>query len=83
MAVTLGEKAGLRDPVTLHNFYVPAGGDEPDPAMNEKFAHKLGFLDELHAMQKSAPEDPANARSSSATSTSRRSSTTSGATNKC
>ena len=32
IAVTLGEKAGLRDPVTLHNFYVPAGGDEPDPA---------------------------------------------------
>ncbi len=28
----LGERAGLRDPVTLHNFYVPAGGDIPDPA---------------------------------------------------
>ncbi|HKG00022.1 MAG TPA: endonuclease/exonuclease/phosphatase family protein, partial [Xanthobacteraceae bacterium] len=24
IAVTLGERAGLRDPVTLHNFYVPA-----------------------------------------------------------
>src|SRR6201989_358254 len=23
----LGERAGLRDPVTLHNFYVPARGD--------------------------------------------------------
>ncbi|WP_204271854.1 hypothetical protein, partial [Escherichia coli] len=32
-----------------HNFYVPAGGDEPDPAINEKFAHKLGFLDEMEA----------------------------------
>lgn len=32
---------------TLHNFYVPAGGDEPDPAINEKFAHKLAFLDEM------------------------------------
>ena len=31
VAATLGERAGLRDPVTLHNFYVPAGGDEPDP----------------------------------------------------
>ena len=31
IAVTFGERAGLRDPVTLHNFYVPAGGDEPDP----------------------------------------------------
>src|SRR3982075_591874 len=55
IAVTLGEKAGLHDPVTLHNFYVPAGGDEPDPAINEKFAHKLAFLDELHAMTKLRP----------------------------
>ncbi|TNE65148.1 MAG: exodeoxyribonuclease III [Alphaproteobacteria bacterium] len=31
----------------LHNFYVPAGGDEPDPAINDKFAHKLRFLDEM------------------------------------
>ena len=46
----VSEKAGLRDPVTVHNFYVPAGGDEPDPAVNVKFAHKLAFLDELHAM---------------------------------
>jgi exodeoxyribonuclease-3 len=47
IAVTLGERAGLADPVTVHNFYVPAGGDEPDPAINEKFAHKLAFLDEM------------------------------------
>jgi exodeoxyribonuclease-3 len=45
--VVFGERAGLRDPVTLHNFYVPAGGDEPDPQINEKFAHKLAFLDEM------------------------------------
>ncbi len=32
---------------TIHNFYVPAGGDEPDPAINDKFAHKLQFLDEM------------------------------------
>ena len=32
ISVVLGEQAGLRDPITLHNFYVPAGGDEPDPA---------------------------------------------------
>lgn len=31
----------------LHNFYVPAGGDEPDPAVNDKFAHKLQFLAEM------------------------------------
>ena len=33
----------------LQNFYVPAGGDEPDPARNVKFAHKLQFLDEVRA----------------------------------
>jgi exodeoxyribonuclease-3 len=47
ISVTLGERAGLRDPITLHNFYVPAGGDEPDPDINPKFAHKLSFLDEM------------------------------------
>src|SRR5437016_8958357 len=47
VVVTLGERAGLRDPIRVHNFYVPAGGDEPDPEVNEKFAHKLGFLDEM------------------------------------
>ena len=34
-------------PLTLHNLYVPSGGDEPDPGVNVKFAHKLQFLDEL------------------------------------
>lgn len=33
--------------VEIHNFYVPAGGDEPDPEKNDKFAHKLGFLNEV------------------------------------
>ncbi len=55
MAVVLGERAGLRDPVTLHNFYVPAGGDEPDPQANEKFAHKLSFLDEMTACEAIRP----------------------------
>jgi exodeoxyribonuclease-3 len=32
--------------IELHNLYVPAGGDVPDPAVNDKFAHKLGFLTE-------------------------------------
>lgn len=31
----------------LHNLYVPAGGDEPDPEANDKFAHKLDFVDEM------------------------------------
>lgn len=34
-------------PMTVHNFYIPAGGDEPDPEINPKFRHKLGFLAEL------------------------------------
>ena len=36
-----------RKPVTVHNLYVPSGGDEPDPEINVKFAHKLQFLAEL------------------------------------
>lgn len=30
--------------IEVHNLYVPAGGDEPDPDINDKFAHKLDFL---------------------------------------
>lgn len=36
-----------RGPLTVHNFYIPAGGDLPDPELNPKFRHKLGFLAEL------------------------------------
>jgi exodeoxyribonuclease-3 len=35
--------------IELHNIYVPAGGDIPDPGANSKFAHKLQFLDEVTA----------------------------------
>jgi len=34
----------LENGVELHDFYVPAGGDVPDPDVNTKFAHKLDFL---------------------------------------
>ncbi len=44
ISISLGDKK----PVTIHNLYVPSGGDEPDPKINEKFAHKLKFIDELH-----------------------------------
>src|SRR5438552_14313154 len=47
ISVAFGEKAQLAKPLVLHNFYVPAGGDIPDPALNPKFAHKLAFLDEM------------------------------------
>ncbi|MCC3244124.1 exodeoxyribonuclease III [Methylocystis sp. WRRC1] len=44
IAVEIEAKSG---PIMLHNFYVPAGGDEPDVEINPKFAHKLDFLDEM------------------------------------
>lgn len=47
MAVTLAEGAGAAAGITVHNFYVPAGGDIPDPAVNPKFEHKLHFLDSM------------------------------------
>jgi exodeoxyribonuclease-3 len=37
----------LENGVELHNFYVPAGADIPDPILNPKFAHKLDFLREM------------------------------------
>ena len=39
---------GKDNTLKLHNFYVPAGGDEPDTDINLKFKHKLDFLDEMH-----------------------------------
>jgi exodeoxyribonuclease-3 len=39
--------ARLPGGTVLHNLYIPAGGDVPDPDENPKFAHKLQFLDEL------------------------------------
>jgi hypothetical protein len=39
--------ARLEDGTTIHNFYVPAGGDEPDREKNPKFGHKLDFLTEM------------------------------------
>jgi exodeoxyribonuclease-3 len=35
------------DGIRLHNIYIPAGGDVPDAAINDKFAHKLQFYAEL------------------------------------
>ncbi|MGY6633934.1 MAG: exodeoxyribonuclease III [Alkalilacustris sp.] len=39
----------------IHNLYIPAGGDMPDPQLNEKFAHKLQFLDELRDWGRDSP----------------------------
>ncbi len=37
----------LNNNIELHNFYVPAGGDEPDISINPKFEHKISFLNEM------------------------------------
>ncbi len=43
LGIDLDVKGG---PVTVHDFYVPAGGDIPDRKANPKFAHKLDFVAE-------------------------------------
>jgi exodeoxyribonuclease-3 len=45
--------AGARR-IRLHNFYVPAGGDEPDRAVNPKFGHKLDFIEEMKCLHAEA-----------------------------
>ena len=37
----------LENGVTIHNHYIPAGGDVPDREVNEKFGNKLDYLTEL------------------------------------
>jgi exodeoxyribonuclease-3 len=41
--------ARLPSGAVVHNLYIPAGGDVPDPGVNPKFAHKLDFIAELRA----------------------------------
>ncbi|WP_341211082.1 exodeoxyribonuclease III [uncultured Limimaricola sp.] len=45
----------LENGVTIHNFYVPAGGDEPDREKNVKFGQKLDYLthmrDDFHGQK--------------------------------
>ncbi len=48
----VGVELPLGGGIRLENFYVPAGGDVPDPVENDKFAHKLAFLDEMIAWSK-------------------------------
>jgi len=48
------EAGGLK--ILLHNFYVPAGGDEPDPEINWKFKHKLDFVQEMRGVIAEAGE---------------------------
>jgi exodeoxyribonuclease-3 len=46
-AVSVEFESGPMAGIELANFYVPAGGDIPDPEVNERFAHKLSFLDQI------------------------------------
>lgn len=39
--------ARLENGVTIHNMYIPAGGDVPDREVNEKFGQKLDFVSEM------------------------------------
>ncbi len=43
---TVIDIGGAKD-FEFHNFYIPAGGDEPDIETNDKFAHKLDFIDRM------------------------------------
>lgn len=54
---TLLEAEGRK--IRVHNVYAPAGGDEPDPAINPKFAHKMNFLQEMETLR-AAHEDGAS-----------------------
>ena len=31
----------------FHNFYIPAGGDKADPDINDKFKHKMDFIENM------------------------------------
>jgi exodeoxyribonuclease-3 len=48
--------SGVVAGVEIQNFYIPAGGDLPDRALNEKFDHKLDFYERLTA--ETARRDP-------------------------
>lgn len=48
---------GFTKPIEVHCIYIPAGGDEADRTINEKFAHKLDFIAELDAMFKANHSD--------------------------
>lgn len=47
--------ARLENGVVIHNFYVPAGGDIPDRAANEKFGQKLDYLAAMRDHFRSQP----------------------------
>lgn len=49
LAVRLQPYEGFNHAPIIHNFYVPAGGDVPDPEVNNRFKNKMTYL---QAMEK-------------------------------
>jgi exodeoxyribonuclease-3 len=49
--------SGVIGGVEVQNFYIPAGGDAPDRALNPKYDHKLDFFERLTRAM--AARDPA------------------------
>ncbi|MBD0865419.1 MAG: endonuclease/exonuclease/phosphatase family protein [Rhodobacteraceae bacterium] len=49
--------AQLENGITIHNFYIPAGGDVPEREVNEKFGQKLDYLTSMRDWFRS--ENPA------------------------
>jgi exodeoxyribonuclease-3 len=41
--------AMLDNGIELHNFYIPAGGDLPDPELNSKFKYKLQYIQNVRS----------------------------------
>jgi len=50
--------ATLPGGVRVENYYVPAGGDIPDPEANPKFRDKLAFMDALIAQSSAQKKGP-------------------------
>ena len=51
--------ARLENGVTIHNCYIPAGGDIPDREENAKFGHKLDFVAEMRDFFRDGPPEKA------------------------
>lgn len=53
-------KLDINGGTDLHNLYIPAGGDEPDTKTNDKFKHKLDFVEEMTLWFKTHYKDTDN-----------------------
>ena len=48
----------LENGLQINNFYIPAGGDIPDPGANPKFKHKLNYVEAVTTFYQNAAEKP-------------------------